>query len=89
MLRYNKKAQISDTMTWIIATIIIIVSLSFFIFLADGLARGGAIKNAFDTAFFGVDFELDKEINAKTDAAFKINKLNEDKIKEWINEIEK
>ena len=82
MLKY-KKAQISDTMTWIVATIVIIVSLSFFVFLANLLAQGGAIKDIVDTAF-SAEFDLDKGIKTKTDLGLKINPLNEEKINNWI-----
>ncbi len=88
MLKF-KRAQISETMTWIVATIIIIVSLTFFVFLADVLAQEGAIKNFADKTTSGVSFELDKEVKAKTNMAFELNSLNKEKINNWISKNEK
>ena len=41
----NKKAQVGDTLTWIVATIIVFVMLFFFIFGASLLGKTKAITN--------------------------------------------
>ncbi|MBU1129240.1 MAG: hypothetical protein KJ949_01255 [Nanoarchaeota archaeon] len=38
----NKKAQLSETMTWIVATLVIIVILIIFIFISSSFAK---VKN--------------------------------------------
>ena len=35
----NKKAQVSETMTWIVATLIIVVVLIIFIFISSSFAK--------------------------------------------------
>ncbi len=39
LIKLNKKAQLGDTLTWIVATIIIFVILSFFIFGSSVLGK--------------------------------------------------
>jgi len=86
MLNY-KRAQIGQTMTWIVATIIIVLSLTFFVYFANMLAQGGAIKNAFSTAFSDVDFNLDEWSRAKTELAFTRKTGNSERINKWIEKL--
>jgi len=73
----NHKAQISSTMTWIIATILIIVTLMIFIYASAFLAE---IKI--------VDYkDSEKEVDwleIKTSFAYSIKDDNKKIIDEWI-----
>jgi hypothetical protein len=77
----NKKAQIGHTLTWVLATIIIIFVLLIFIFASAGLSK---IK------FIGVG-ELKSGLNEessileeKTNIAYELNNANKEIIKEAI-----
>lgn len=87
MLKYkikNKNAEVGLTMTWVIATIIIIISISFFIFFADLLAKKSAIKSTIDKIGTSEDFEFSEWIKEKTKLAFGLNTNNNEKINSWI-----
>jgi hypothetical protein len=47
MLNKNKKAQVADSVTWIVATIVIIVLLVLFIFGASMLGSTRVVKGEF------------------------------------------
>lgn len=82
----NKKAQLGETLTWVVATLIIIVTLLLFIFLSSNLAK---LKDIKDNPGFALLGGYDKKSNLiadKTELAFIKNNQNEDLIKEWINE---
>ena len=82
MLNKDKYAQISSTLTWIIATIIIIVLLVVFIYASALLAKTKVINKLPD-----LKTHAEKEIDwiaLKTSIAY-LNKCdNKDKINEWI-----
>ncbi len=48
LLKMNKKAQVADTTTWIIATVIIIVVLAISIFVGTALASSAGIPFYYD-----------------------------------------
>ena len=83
MLNY-KKAQVAETMTWIVATVIIVLALSFFLFFTNVLAKAGAIKKAVNN-FLGRDYDLSNRIEVKTALAFSLNDSNRREIENWIN----
>jgi len=82
----NKKAQLGETLTWVVATLIIVVTLIFFIFLSSSLAKLKDIKGNPGFALLGGYDKKSNLIVDKTELAFVKNNQNEDLIKEWINE---
>ena len=65
---YNKKGQISDVMTWIIATIIILVILIAFIYISALVGQKTKIIKVEDLQFrLGKGFDF---LGAKTDLAY-------------------
>jgi len=83
----NKKAQISDTLTWIVATIVIIVIIVIFIYFTSALAKAKTIEAK--TKAISLSDGSSQEVNwlkEKTSLAYKINKQNKDFIEGWINE---
>ncbi|MGY4884679.1 MAG: hypothetical protein ACP5NZ_03840 [Nanobdellota archaeon] len=81
MLKY-KKAQVGETVTWIIATLILIVILIVFIFISSTLAKTKSLK---------VNLKADSEekydwINSKTDIAYSVNSASKNKIQGWISQ---
>ncbi|MBU4069719.1 MAG: hypothetical protein KJ646_01945 [Nanoarchaeota archaeon] len=73
----NKKAQISNTMTWIIATIVVIVMLMIFIYTSSLLAKTTKIN--YEESKKQVDW-----IKSKTSLAYLIKEDNKATIDEWI-----
>ena len=79
-LRKNKKGQASESITWIVATIILIAVLLIFIYASITLSKVKSInfkiksnsENSFDW------------IGKKTEMAYLINSANKDRIEEWI-----
>lgn len=57
----NKKAQISDTFAWAVATILIVVLIIGFIFISSMLANTRILKGDFKNSLFS------KSISDKTD----------------------
>ncbi len=82
----NKKAQVGETMTWIIATVIVIVILIVFIFVSSSLASLKGIEKFTKSIFGGDDVLVLKMdwIKVKNSIAFGINSDNEEFIKNWI-----
>lgn len=77
----NKKAQVGETVTWIIATVVLIVVLIVFLFISISLSK---IKN------LNVDIKANSEesidwIDLKTDMAYSINSENKNRIELWIS----
>lgn len=48
----NKKAQIADTIAWVVATVIIVVLLLLFIFLSSMLASARVVKGEVKDSLF-------------------------------------
>jgi hypothetical protein len=79
---FNKKAQVSDTITWVVATIIIIFLIITSIYFSSILGNSKDINKE------DIKFYSDKQdwIDVKTNLAYKINFENKEKIQLWINE---
>lgn len=77
----NKKAQVGETVTWIIATIILIAILIIFLFISVSLSK---IK-LFNTNIKANSEESTDWINVKTDIAYSINSENKNRIDLWIS----
>jgi hypothetical protein len=83
----NKKAQVGETLTWMISTIIILVLLIIFVYSTLAFAKAKNIKTS--SIDFGKADSSDKInwMNLKSEIAFSINDQNEKVIREWINEV--
>jgi ABC-type Fe3+ transport system permease subunit len=79
--KMGKKAQVGETITWLVATIIIIVVLLIFVYASVVLSKTKALKK---------DIKIDSQdssfnwIFAKTEIAYSINNQNKNKIEGWI-----
>lgn len=78
----NKRAQVGETVTWVIATIILIIVLIVFIFISSTLAKTKSLK---------VNLKVDSEdsfnwIDSKTQMAYSVNSANKNKIQGWISQ---
>ncbi|MCK5149779.1 hypothetical protein KAJ87_02545 [Candidatus Pacearchaeota archaeon] len=85
----NKKAQLGETMTWIVATLIIIVILLIFIYVSSVLS--GIKKIGISDLKFDLDEKKDF-ISSKTTFAYLNKEISEEEtklIKNWIEEEER
>lgn len=81
MLKY-KKAQIGETLTWIVATILIIVILLIFVYIATALSPLKAIT--MKNLRVGFEEKIDL-LEIKTSLAhFLTKEKNKDAIDDWI-----
>jgi predicted PurR-regulated permease PerM len=82
MLNKDKKGQVGETITWVIATIILIVILLVFIFASIALSKLKSLNMTLkDSSENSVDW-----INSKTQMAYSINSNNKNKIQGWISQ---
>ncbi|MBU0958360.1 MAG: hypothetical protein KKB31_00300 [Nanoarchaeota archaeon] len=86
-IKNNKRGQVADTITWIVATIILIVVLMVFVFIANLLAKTKKIGGLTDSLDSGGEKEADR-VEVKTILAYRLNGLNKFTINNWINESE-
>lgn len=78
----NKRAQVGESITWIVATIILIVILIIFIYASVALSKAKSIKtNIKADSVDSVDW-----INSKTQMAYSISANNKNKIEGWISQ---
>jgi len=78
--KINKKAQLGEAITWVVATIIVFVILVIFIYAANAMGKlrsyfvsGGQASN-----------EVGSMLKTKTELAFNLNNQNKIKIENWI-----
>ncbi len=79
----HKKAAIGETMTWIIATLIILVVLSIFIYGSHLLGKFKYVSSG------EIEIEEGKDLlETKTDIAIALtkNRANINRIKTWISQ---
>lgn len=81
---FTKRGQVSDTMTWIVATLLIILILVFFVYISFTLAKAKSIERVV-FRFGGVTQDADW-IQQKTVFAFGVNSANREAIQEWVDE---
>ena len=81
----NKRGQLSDTMTWIVATLIIIVILIVFVLASQVLAKWKGVTSIDSIKFKGSQEGISL-ISLKNSFAFEENPSNKMKIEEWLNE---
>lgn len=83
----NKKAQVGESLMWLVATIAIIVILIIGIYAAIALGKAKEVTSVFSgNSQISYYYPVER---AKTDFALSINDSNKDKIMEWVNENEK
>jgi len=78
----NKRGQVGESITWVVATIIVIVLLLIFIYASILLSKTKSLK---------LDVKANSEdsfdwINSKTQIAYSINDNNKNKIEGWISQ---
>ncbi|MEN7982193.1 MAG: hypothetical protein ABFQ65_01985, partial [Nanoarchaeota archaeon] len=83
--------QIAETITWVVATMIIVVTLIVFIFISSKMADAKNINPSNLVVKDGNFFVSDdvgeiSRLETKTKFAFSVNLNNEQKIKEWVDE---
>jgi biopolymer transport protein ExbB/TolQ len=77
----NKKAQVGETITWIIATIVLIAILMIFIFTSLALSKLKLFKVNLKTD----SVERINWIGEKTEMAYSLNSENKNRIQLWIS----
>ena len=82
-LKKNRKGQIAETITWVIATIIIVFLISASIYAAILLGESKTVDKS-KAGISGSD-SLDW-VSQKTGLALNINNKNSDKIISWVKE---
>jgi hypothetical protein len=88
MAKYNRRGQVADTMTWIVATIIIVLVLILFVYASSILAKTKGIERFVKGLFSEDDEEVDW-IKVKTDLAYEIEDKNKALIEKWIEDEKK
>jgi hypothetical protein len=83
----NKKAQVGETLTWIVATLVIIGTLLIFIYSSIALAKVKSINSGeVKTHIKQISGESIDWIGSKNQMAFSKNNENSNEIGRWINE---
>jgi len=90
----SKNGQIAETVTWVVATMIIIITLIVFIFISVGISKSKNVSFSGITSKVG-NFFISKDagdisrLNTKTIFALSINEKNKDVINNWISDVKK
>lgn len=88
MLRYNlfrnNRAQIAETITWVVATLIIIFLLITSIYFSSILGKSKSVNKDDIKISSGEENWID----TKNNLAYTINSENKEKIEIWINGVE-
>lgn len=82
----NKFGQLSDAMTWIVATIIVIIVLIAFVFVSSSLGGAKEISLKGQSFFEGDEGQETNWLEVKTSLAYNRNSQNKENIERWINE---
>lgn len=87
----NKSGQIAETVTWVVATVIIVVTLIVFIFISVQMSNAKNLTPSKVVGKIGDFLDSDDvgEINrlkTKTIFALSLKDDNQEKINGWINE---
>ena len=75
----SKRAAIGEAITWVVATIIVLVVMTIFIFASNIMAKGKNLGVGGET-----EIEIGELIEIKTGLAFEQNELNKESIENWI-----
>ena len=85
--KLKKRAQVSDTVTWVVATIIIIAILLIFIYISSVLSGENAVEKRSNSVLSGGNSaEAVDWIALKTSLAYNLNDKNKEAIDTWIGE---
>ena len=79
-----KRGEIGETMTWVVATVIIVVLLIIFVYASNALGFFQIYKVSSGER----TLDSEKYLEIKTGLALKENSSNENKINEWIASID-
>lgn len=79
---FNKKAQISDTMVWVVATIVIVFLITASVFLTTLLGKTKVLDK---TEVYSTIGDSSAWVSEKTDLALNRNDANKEKINLWIS----
>ena len=85
----NQKAQIGETVTWIVATLIIIFILVTFIFAASLMGKAKSIASKKIALKTSSGVTETSWVEVKTIFAFEKNINNKNEIDSWIKGVEK
>ncbi len=78
----SKRGQIGESITWVVATIVLIVLLIIFIYASVVLSEFKSLKiNTKKISTGSLDW-----INSKTQMAYSISSSNKNKIQVWISQ---
>jgi biopolymer transport protein ExbD len=78
----NRKGQVGESITWVIATIVVIVLLIIFVYASIVLSEFKSLKvNSKKISTGSVDW-----IDSKTQMAYSISPSNKNKIQVWISQ---
>ena len=78
----NKKAQVGESVTWIVATIILVVVLLIFIYASVVLSKVKVFR-------INIQEDLDNSvdwIDSKTEMAYSINDNGKNRIEGWVSQ---
>jgi hypothetical protein len=78
----NKKAQMAETITWVVATVIIIFLLVLSIYFSSVLGKGKSV----DKENIKISQRNENWIEVKTSLAYGSNSENKENIDIWVNE---
>lgn len=87
-MKKDKRGQLGETLTWIVATIIIIFVLVAFVFAASLMGKAKAVSPKKVELKKGETVLSINWIEVKTIFAFEKNIENKNKIDSWIKEVE-
>lgn len=88
----SSRGQIAETMTWVVATIIVVVTLVVFIFISVSLSNPNSLKNIASKtveSFTGDDVGDVSRLKIKSEFAFSLDERNKEVINNWLNDAEK
>lgn len=81
MLKCNKKAQVGETITWVVATIVIIGVMIIFLFISSLMAKLKSIG----IGDLNPTLEKSNPLTTKTSLAEQLNSQNKDTIENILN----
>ena len=82
-LKKNKKAQVSDALTWVVATLVIVFLIVSSIYISSLMGKSKSVEKQ------KISIPEENPINwisEKTEFAYGINENNKNKIEVWISE---
>lgn len=80
----GRKAQTADGLTWLVATLIIIVILIVFVSITNLLVETKDIERFVKGVFSSSDAEEVSKIDVKTTLAIEKNNNNQEAIERWV-----